>query len=41
VLSGSYKQARPIPLWDGHAAERAAVAIEEWLAKAPVPAETG
>jgi UDP-N-acetylglucosamine 2-epimerase (non-hydrolysing) len=31
VLSGSYKQARPIPLWDGHAAERAAVAIEYWL----------
>jgi UDP-N-acetylglucosamine 2-epimerase (non-hydrolysing) len=31
VLSGSYKQARPIPLWDGHAAERAAAALESWL----------
>jgi UDP-N-acetylglucosamine 2-epimerase (non-hydrolysing) len=31
VLSGSYKQARRIPLWDGHAAVRAAATIEEWL----------
>jgi len=31
VLSGTYKEARPIPLWDGHAADRAAVAIESWL----------
>jgi len=31
ILAGSYKKASPIPLWDGHAAERAAAAIEGWL----------
>jgi UDP-N-acetylglucosamine 2-epimerase (non-hydrolysing) len=31
VRSGSYKKSRPIPLWDGRAAERAAAAIEDWL----------
>ncbi len=31
VRAGTYKKARPIPLWDGHAAERAAAAIEGWL----------
>jgi UDP-N-acetylglucosamine 2-epimerase (non-hydrolysing) len=31
ILSGGYKRAQPIPLWDGHAADRAAVAIESWL----------
>jgi UDP-N-acetylglucosamine 2-epimerase (non-hydrolysing) len=31
VLSGTYKKTRPIPLWDGHAAERAAAAIEHRL----------
>ena len=31
VRSGRYKHARPIPLWDGRAAERAAEAIAEWL----------
>ena len=31
VRAGSYKKARPIPLWDGRAAERAASAIEAWL----------
>ena len=33
VLSGRYKTARPIPLWDGHAAVRAAAAIEGWLGR--------
>ena len=32
-LAGSYKKATPIPLWDGHAAERAAAAIEGWLSR--------
>jgi UDP-N-acetylglucosamine 2-epimerase (non-hydrolysing) len=31
VLAGEYKKATPIPLWDGHAADRAADAIESWL----------
>jgi UDP-N-acetylglucosamine 2-epimerase (non-hydrolysing) len=31
VLSGTYKKTRPIPLWDGHAAVRAAAAVESWL----------
>ena len=31
ILAGSYKKASPIPLWDGHAAERAASAIDAWL----------
>jgi UDP-N-acetylglucosamine 2-epimerase (non-hydrolysing) len=31
ALSGAYKSAQPVPLWDGHAAERAAGAIERWL----------
>ena len=31
ILAGGYKKAQPIPLWDGHAAERAAAAIEEWI----------
>jgi UDP-N-acetylglucosamine 2-epimerase (non-hydrolysing) len=31
VLSGTYKQTQPIPLWDGRAAVRAAAAIENWL----------
>jgi UDP-N-acetylglucosamine 2-epimerase (non-hydrolysing) len=33
VLSGTYKQTHPIPLWDGHASVRAAAAIESWLAR--------
>ena len=33
VRAGTYKKARPIPLWDGHAAERAAAAIEGWLSR--------
>jgi UDP-N-acetylglucosamine 2-epimerase (non-hydrolysing) len=33
VLAGSYKKSKPIPLWDGHAAERAAAAIEGWLSR--------
>jgi len=33
ILAGSYKKASPIPLWDGHAAERAAAAIEGWLSR--------
>jgi UDP-N-acetylglucosamine 2-epimerase (non-hydrolysing) len=31
VMAGTYKKATPIPLWDGHAADRAAEAIESWL----------
>jgi UDP-N-acetylglucosamine 2-epimerase (non-hydrolysing) len=31
ILSGGYKKARRIPLWDGQAAVRAAGAIERWL----------
>ena len=40
IQSGSYKQARPIPLWDGRAAERAAEAIAGWL-DAGEPAGSG
>ena len=29
---------RPIPLWDGHAGERAADVIRRWVARAPLAA---
>jgi hypothetical protein len=31
ILAGRYKTGAPIPLWDGHAAERVAdVLLERW-----------
>ncbi|MFC1878392.1 non-hydrolyzing UDP-N-acetylglucosamine 2-epimerase [Chloroflexota bacterium] len=32
VLSGHYKQGRPIPLWDGHTAERITKILLDWYA---------
>jgi len=31
VLSGQYKQGQPIPLWDGHTAERVADSLENLM----------
>jgi len=31
ALAGRWREAEPIPLWDGHAAERVAAAVVEWL----------
>ena len=31
ILSGRYKQGKPIPLWDGHTAERVADCLKEFL----------
>jgi UDP-N-acetylglucosamine 2-epimerase (non-hydrolysing) len=37
LLEGA-RPATPIPLWDGHAGERAADSIRRWVAAAPLPA---
>jgi UDP-N-acetylglucosamine 2-epimerase (non-hydrolysing) len=38
ALLDSTRPATPIPLWDGHAGERAADSIRRWVAAAPFPA---
>ena len=41
VLSGAYKKGRPIPLWDGRAAERVADSLEYWLGSGAGARSTG
>jgi len=35
AITGHWPQGRPIPLWDGHAGQRAAQEIARWLSSGP------